>query len=257
MQVMKMFYLIGTGLTPNQISIEAIHIIKKCKHVFIETYTSSFSEGSIKQLEKIIGKKTIELSRKQTEEEFNQLVEKAKKANCCLLVIGNPLTASTHSSLLEEMKQSNVETRVLAGISIVNFLPFTGLSSYKFGRIASIVFPEKNYSPASFFETIEKNLAQGLHTLCLLDIKKDQNKFMSIKDALKILLGIAKKKNSTILNNCKFIGIARAGAKDMKIVSGDFDKIFKTNFGKSPHSLIVCAKLDFNEETNVKAMAKK
>ncbi|MDO8537548.1 MAG: diphthine synthase [archaeon] len=251
-----MFYLIGIGLKPEQISVEALHAIKKCRHVFIETYTSSFSEGNLKQLEKIIGKKSIELGRIGVEQQFNQLVEKAKKSNCALLVIGNPLTASTHSSLLEEMRQSNVEVKVVAGISIVNFLPFTGLSSYKFGRISSIVFHEKNYSPTSFYNIIEKNSENELHTLCLLDIKKDLNKFMSIKEALQILLQIAKQKNSTLLNKAMFIGIARASACDMKIVSGNFDKLIKANFGKTPHSLIVCAKLDFNEEENVRALTK-
>ena len=252
-----MFYLIGIGLKPEHLSLEACSAIKKCRHVFIEQYTSSFSEGTKKRLERLIGKKCIELGRKAIEEEFNQLVEKSLSSNACLLVIGNPLMASTHSSLLDEMKKNGSKFSIIPGISITDFLPFTGLSSYKFGKITTIVFPEKNFSPTSFFNIIEKNNESGLHTLCLLDIKKEQKKLMTIKQALQILMQIAKEKNSTILNTNLLVGIARAGAKDMKIVAGNFEKLMKTNFGKTPHSLIICSKLDFNEEEAIKILTTK
>ena len=52
-----MFYIIGIGLTPKQITIEAINTIKKCEYVYIDEFTNIFSQGHINDLEQIINKK--------------------------------------------------------------------------------------------------------------------------------------------------------------------------------------------------------
>ena len=50
------FYLIGLGLNPSSISVEALEVLKKCKKIYLEDYTSNFPY-SIKKLEKTIRKK--------------------------------------------------------------------------------------------------------------------------------------------------------------------------------------------------------
>ena len=50
----KMFYIVGIGLNPRQITIEAIEAIEKCNYVYIDDYTSKLTDGGIEELEKKI-----------------------------------------------------------------------------------------------------------------------------------------------------------------------------------------------------------
>ena len=47
----------------------------------------------------------------------------------------------------------------------------SGLQVYRFGEIVSIPFFTETWRPYSFYEKIKINKKNGLHTLCLLDIK--------------------------------------------------------------------------------------
>ena len=126
-------------------------------NLFVESYTSQFAEGTLKELEMLVGKKLIEVKRKEVEEEAGELLKYClnEDKNICLLIIGNALSATTHSELLIEAKRLKIEFKVLPGISVFSFLGFTGLSEYKFGRTASIVWPLPNYKPESFYDLVK------------------------------------------------------------------------------------------------------
>ncbi|MBU2476231.1 diphthine synthase [Candidatus Micrarchaeota archaeon] len=247
-----MFFLIGIGLKKNNLTLEAKEKIKKCKKVFLEAYTSLYSEGKISELEKEIGKKIFSLGRKEVEENALTFFSSAKKENIALLVFGNPLTATTHLSLLAELKAKKIPFFVVPGISVVNFVSFTGLQEYKFGKTVSIVFQRENYAPESFFDSIEKNKSVGLHTLCLLDIDVQEKKFMKISEAIELLESIESKRNMKLISGSVLIGIARAGSDKMKIKAGSAQEIKKFDFGKEPHSLIVCGNLSEDEKEFLK-----
>lgn len=243
-----MFFLIGIGLKKNNLTLEAQKKINKCKKVFLESYTSMYSEGKISDLENEIGKKIVLLKRNDVEENALKFFSDAVKQDIALLVFGNPLSATTHLALLAELKQNNIPFSVVPGISVFNFVSFTGLQEYKFGKTVSIVFPKKNYSPESFFDSIQKNSSIGLHTLCLLDIVAEEKKFMKIKDAIELLESIEKKRKTKIISNSVLIGIARAGADDMKIKAGSAKELKEFDFGKEPHSLVVAGNLSEDEK---------
>ena len=63
-----MFYLIGLGLDVKGISIEGWEICGKCEKLYLESYTIELPY-KIKELEKFLGKKVIELDREQVEGE--------------------------------------------------------------------------------------------------------------------------------------------------------------------------------------------
>ena len=66
--------------------------------------------------------------------------------------------------------------QVVHNASIMNAVGCCGLQLYNFGETVSIPFWTATWSPDSFYEKIAANLARGLHTLCLLDIKvKEQS----------------------------------------------------------------------------------
>jgi len=250
-----MFFLIGIGLKKNNLSIEAQEKIIKCKKVFLESYTSIYSQGKISELEKLLNKKIVFLNRKEVEENALKFFSEAKKENIALLVFGNPLTATTHLSLLSELKEKKIPFAVVPGISVSNFVSFTGLQEYKFGRTVSVVFQRENYAPESFFDGIAKNNSIGLHTLCLLDIEAEKNNFMKINQAVEILESIEAKRKTKIISESVLVGIARAGSDKMKIKAGSSKELKKFDFGKEPHSLIVCGSLSEDEKEFLKVFS--
>ncbi|MCD6434588.1 MAG: diphthine synthase [Candidatus Diapherotrites archaeon] len=245
-----MFYLIGTGLKPKHISLEALEAIKKCDKVYMESYTSGFSESNIEELEKLIGKKIILLTRSEVEgQKAIKIIEDSKKKDIALLVIGNPLSATTHVQLLIEAKKQNAKTKVIAGISIFNFIGKTGLSEYRFGRVASIVFHSKVYRPESFYDIIAENKKACMHTLCLLDIieMKNRIRMMNVKEAIEILEKIEAKRKTKVIKNSLLCAVSKAGSKKERIVFGRAAKLKRAKI-ESPACLIVCAELNEKEK---------
>jgi diphthine synthase len=231
-----MFYLIGVGLFPKQITKEAIDIIVKCKEIYIDGYTNKFSEGNIKELETIINKKIIILNREELEQKQEFI-----KNDCALLIIGNPLSATTHFTIIKDAKNKNINTKVIAGISIFNYRGISGLSEYKFGKTTSIVYPEKNYAPTSFYDVIINNLKNNAHSLCLLDIKTNENRFMSVVEACEILENIDKDKELSE-KTCVLLG--GIGSENQKIITFYFKDYKKINCAIFPQSLIICSTLN-------------
>ena len=242
-----MLYIIGLGLKPKDISIEGINALKNCEKIFLESYTSQYATGTPQELEVLIGKNLIELNRKQVEEEFKKEIEEAKTKNIALCIYGNPLNATTHLQVILDAKKLGVETKLIAGLSIFEYVAFTGVERYKFGKTTSIVFHEDGYEPESFYDAILENKSIGLHTLCLLDIKMNQNRMMNIRQGLSLLEMIEEKREKNILNESIIIGIAGLGSENQQIKAGTLEQIKEFNFSIFPQSLIVCGKLNEKE----------
>lgn len=242
-----MLYLVGIGLNSRQLTLEALEAIGHCSQLFIENYTSLYSQGTILELERVIGQKIVSLDRKSVEEKFDTLFKTAQKHNIGLLIFGNPLFATTHVQLLLDAKGHKMETRVIAGISIQNYLGSTGLDAYKFGRVITVVFQESHYAPESFFDFLETNSKNGLHTLCLLDIRSDENRFMTISQAVETLRKIAHKRNSKLLDEATLVGLYGIGNENQKIKSGNAEQLLEFKTDLLPQSLIVCGRLNEKE----------
>lgn len=245
-----MFYLIGIGLNPNQITLEALEAIKKSNQVFIEAYTSQYAEGSIQLLEKKVKKKIKPLFRDGVEEQLSVIVKQAKNKNIALLIVGNPLFATTHDGVIQTCKEKKVKCKVIPGISIQDYIGLTGLSPYKFGRTITIVSPKLNFAPESFFEQLMNNQQQGLHTLCLLDLDVAKKEFMNINQAISLLEKIAEKK---LINISELTGIALIGLGNEKgkILSGKLKELKQLSFKIVPQSLIIAGKMNPVEQTQV------
>lgn len=233
-----MLYLIGLGLSWKDLSLKALEALQKCDKVYLESYTS-ISDFSKLQLERLIGKKVEVLNRKQVEETKPFL-----KGDSALLIYGDPLAATTHTELLKKAK-------VIHAPSVLTAVAETGLSLYKFGKTASIPIPEKNFKPESFYDILKENQSIKAHTLFLLDLKSEKNKFLTIKQAIKILLKIAKDK--TFTDSTKCIACARLGQNQL-IKYGTARKLQNINFGKPPYCLIIPGKLNFKEEEFLKSL---
>jgi len=96
-------------------------------------------------------------------------------------------------------------------------------------------------------------LSLGLHTLFLLDLTPEEEKFMSVNDAIRYLLKVELKKNQKVFSEKTLcVGCARIGSENQIIKAGGAKVLVKQNFGKFPHSLIVPGKLHFVEEEALK-----
>ena len=237
-----MLYLIGLGLNDEEdLSLKAINIIKKCDEIYCELYTGIW-HGDIKKLEKILEKKIIILERKEIEND--SLLKKAKTKNIVLLIPGDPLSATTHIEFLTEAKKMKIDVDIIHSSSIFTAVAETGLQLYKFGRTASLPYPEENYNPESFYDIIEENKKQGLHTLILLDTAKEG---MSVKDALRILLKIESKRKGELISNQEIVVCSSLGGRNKKIKYGYPKDLGRMNFDK-PAVIIIPGKLNFKEE---------
>lgn len=244
-----MLYFIGLGLCDGKdITLRGREALRKCKKIYLESYTSIL-QCTHAELEKALGCKIKRLSRDGVEKEADKLLDEADEEDIALLVVGDPFGATTHSDLYLRARERNIAVRVIHNASIMLAVGEVGLELYKYGRTVSIPYWEKGYQPVSFLDNIKKNHADGLHTLCLLDIKADEERLMTVGEAIDHL----EKAESTteedfIQEHLPAIGIARLGCPDARIVAGTLKELRDTDFGKPPHCMIIPGKLHPIEE---------
>lgn len=235
-----MLYLIGLGLNEKSCSKEAIEILKRCKRVYLDTYTVDFPYTHQALIDEI-GKKFTPADR--TKVESLEIVGEAKKMDVALLVYGSPLTATTHITLIQEAIASGIKYRVMNNASILDAIAETGLQLYKFGKITSMPYWKKSYEPDSFMEIVRDNLSIKAHSLILIDIN------MEIKKTIEQLEKAAKihnvKLNKMIICQC-------LGTKRQKIMYRDLEEIKEFSGVQKPYCIIIPGELHFLEKEFLK-----
>lgn len=262
-------YLIGIGLCDKtDITLKGLEAVKKCDAVYLEHYTSVLGVDAA-ELSELYGKEVILASRDLVEKEAeDKLINPAKDKDLALLIVGDVFGATTHTDLMLRAKEAGVKVEVVYNASIMNAIGGVGLELYKFGKTTSIVFPDGEWMPETPYDVIKQNKEQGLHTLCLLDIKvaepsreglrRSANgeqveamppRFMTVDEGLAVLRSIEKKRNEgIILSDTLAIGIARLGCKDELIAAGTVEELLTVDFGEPLHSIIIPGKLHHIEE---------
>src|SRR3989344_1385294 len=224
-----MLYLIGLGINRGHITLGALADARKCDGLYLEGYTSLGL--SKKELERIFGKEIMKVEREFVEG-FD--VRKAKKKNIGILVHGDIFSATTHISLLLECRKNNVKIKLANGISILTLIGNLGLNLYNFGKVASVPFQD-----VGLISSLREN--KDLHTLFLLDLNPQENKFVSINEAVERLLKQG-------MNNRLCIAIERLGFNDQKITVRNAEEITKLKFDKYPQCFVIPGKMHFIEE---------
>jgi diphthine synthase len=246
---LKELVFVGLGLHDEKgISLQGLEESRTADQVFIELYTSILPCFSMQRFEAFVHKKIHVVSRHDLEEEGGRvLLKAAEKGKVILLIPGDPFIATTHVALRIEAKKRGVKTRIVHGASVMSaIIGLSGLHNYKFGKTVTIPFPE-NFSETPY-NVIAQNKKLGLHTLCLLDIKTDEKRFLTISKALMLLLEIEqKRKESVIMQDTIVVGVARAGSKTPTLKADFVKDIIKFDFGDPPQSLIFPGNLHFME----------
>jgi diphthine synthase len=241
---------VGLGLYDEMgISLHGLEEVKTADTAFIELYTSFMPNFSIKRFEERSGNKLNVVSRRELEEKNGEIILKAaEKGKTVLLVPGDPLIATTHVALRIEAERRGIKTRIVHGASILSaIMGLSGLHSYKFGKSVTIPFPDETFSETPY-DVIAQNKKLGLHTLCLLDIKTEEKRYLSIRESLNSLLKIEeKKKKGIVTTNTLVVGIARAGSNNPMVKADSVKKLLDYDFGEPPYSIIFPGKLHFME----------
>ena len=168
---------------------------------------------------------------------------------CVKDVSGDPLTATTHIELLLQAKQHTIETEVVHGASVATAVPgLLGLQFYKFGRTTTLAYPEGDYFPESPYDIIAENKLRQLHTLVLLDIHAEQNRYMTANEGMELLIKINNKRKEDVFNTRTLTCVvARAGAANTIIAADEAGKLMEQDFGPPLHTLVIPGKLHFKE----------
>ncbi|KAI0984547.1 hypothetical protein GJ496_007782 [Pomphorhynchus laevis] len=262
-----MLFLIGIGLcNPSDITVRGLEIVRKCEFVYLEIYTSLSASKS--DLEIFYGVTIISADRQMIEEQADEILQNAKDNDVAILVIGDPLSATTHIDLIIRARQMGIKTDVVHNASIFNAIAITGLQLYRFGETVSIPFSHElgENRTVSFVEKIVENKKRKLHTLCLLDIRvnevdwailaRDYKKvtgpprFMTIKEAIELIIEASKlTNNEDVLNEQSLaVGVARLGASNQYIGFQRLSHLRAVDFGSPLHSLVILGDLHHMEK---------
>ncbi len=243
-------YIIGLGLSDaKDITLKGLELAQNADKIYLENYTSVI-QCSLAELEEVIGKK-IELANRDMVEQHAEttILQAAADGDAAVLVLGDPLVATTHVDLVQRATKAKIPVHVVHNASIVSAIGSTGLQVYKFGKTASIPFPDKDRLAETPYKILADNRKISAHTLLLLDLRPEQKKFMTVNDAIDYLLKLEMQVNAKVFTRDTFcIGCARLGAKDQLIKAGKAKDLLTTDFGKPVHCLIVPGPLHFMEE---------
>jgi diphthine synthase len=93
-------YLVGLGLGDEKdIAVWGLETVRRCSKVFLEHYTSVLGVDKAK-LEEFYGKPIILADRYLCESSAEEIYRTAVHEDVALLVVGDPLCATTHTDMM-------------------------------------------------------------------------------------------------------------------------------------------------------------
>ncbi len=190
--------LIGMGPgSVGSMTTEAISAAKSADFRRYEAYTALWPDEELSDLEQLVG--PIERVMRPEIENPEEILGLAKNHVVAVLIVGDPLQATTHVDLQLQACEHGIECEIIHGISITNLVTGAiGLSNYKFGRQTTLTYPYSGWIATSPLEVIAVNRGMGLHTLALLDLDPTgagtgEQRPMQPKDAVESLNAMANK----------------------------------------------------------------
>ena len=247
----------GLGLSGTDgMTVKALNALKECDVIYAEFYTSTLIDTAISDLEKVLGKKIKILYRMQVEEE-ETLVKEALDKKVGFVTAGDTMAATTHVDLMIQAAEMNIRTRLFHGVSIFSACPSSlGLQPYKFGRTVTLPFIDNDYHPKSPYDNIMENKVKGLHTMILLDIKADEQRYMTAHQAIEWLLEGEKKWKEGLVKDDTLLCVAsKIGSDSEKVTAGFPHELLKMDLGGPLYTLVLPGNLHFMESYALVHMA--
>ena len=237
-------------------SVRALTTLRNCDEIFAEFYTSKLNDAQPKDLESFIGKKLTILKRADVEEK-DIIVSAARKKKVAFITAGDPMSATTHVDLRLRAVEEGIQTDIINGVSIFTSCAAAfGLQPYKFGRAVTIPFPEPRFLPSSPYENILENYSRGLHTLILLDIKQEEDRYMTAPMAMHWLMDAEQRLGKGLVRDRSlFCAAARVGSERQTLFAGYPEEITNVDLGPPLHCMVMPGRLHFMEARALVALA--
>lgn len=249
---------VGLGLwDENDVSLRGRHAIDKADVVYAEWYTAYLGGASPDKLVAAYGR-DIEFLERDPIERGDSILAEAQTKDVVLLAVGDSMTATTHVDLRVRAAKLGIATHVIHGASIATAVAgLTGLMSYKFGRATTVVFPEGEWMPTSPYEVVAANLARGLHTLTLMDLRAHEGRHMRADEGARLLLQMAEKVGDGALGpDTNALVIARAGSPEPGVWRGSLAQIAAGDFGEPLHTMVIPGDTHFMEDEAIAALCR-
>ena len=248
-------WLIGLG--PGDLGLmtaDAIEHARACDFRFLEGYTATLPGDQEGQLENLVGgwKKAM----RPMVEDPAEILSLANENSVALLVVGDPMQATTHVDLESHCAEQGIDFSVIPGLSATSLaVSLSGLQSYRFGRQVTLPFAYGEYLPTSPLEMIDSNYTNNLHTLVLLDLDPtgmgvETPQPMQPKQAVETLQamfeklveheGRVRESMTAAITNWDAVLLSDLGTSDQRVVSGNLEDIAKLTGGRI-HCLILPA----------------
>ena len=248
-------WLIGLG--PGDLGLmtaSAIEHARACEYRFLEGYTATLPDEQESRLESLVG--PWQRAMRPDVEEPVKILDLASKSSVAILVVVDPMQATTHVDLEAHCAEQSVDFSIIPGLSATALaVSLSGLQSYRFGRQVTLPYAYGDYLPTSPLELIDANYRANLHTLVLLDLDPtgmgvDQPRPMQPAKAAEILNamhlrlvereGSTRESMTTPLAQWNTILLSDLGTPDQRVVSGHLEDIAKVSGGRI-HCLILPA----------------
>ncbi len=235
--MVKKIYLIGGGIADVlDIPIKGIYAMKESDVLLVDSYTSvyNFDEKTLINIyEKVTNsswdKDVIMCSREDLEVNFFDIIEDYSVVS--LLVPGDPMVATTHSSIVVESKKMGIDVDVINSSSIMSaVISRCGLISYNFGKTCTISLHVESEYPA---DVIRNNFVNGMHSLVLLEVDVESGEYVTLDTAVEYI-----ERKLKDLDIGTVIAAIRLGFDDEVVVRGK-PRDFRGLRGKPPQSLII------------------
>ena len=240
-------WLIGIGPGDlDHITERAKRVAKGCSKRYLEGYTAILPPIEEKRLEAVVGP-WERLMRDGVESPENMLDE-ARVGSVALLVVGDPMQATTHIDLEERCAEEGIGFNVIPGLTATALaVSLSGLQSYRFGRQVTIPFSDGEYLPTSPFEMICKNKEAGMHTLALLDLDPtgmglEQPRPMTPREAVDHLIRMNERSEefNQLVEDWRGLLLSDLGTEEERVVSGKMRSLSQIEGGHI-HALIIAA----------------
>ena len=245
-------YIIGMGIYREpSIPYSYYKLIRKADKIYLETYTSPL-KVDIENMKRIFDVKDIIPIDRGSIENDDELIREASEKNIVILVSGDPLIATTHTTLVLEGIRKGIDVKVIHSSSaLCAAIGESGLHTYKFGPSCTLIRSEKS-SSLRCYQVLKDNIQRGLHTLFFLEYDEVENYMMSPKEGVEILIKYDK---DNLISDEQYVivlcalGSENEARKVLKIRDIIHDK---KEWDREPCILIIPGELHFTEEEYLK-----
>jgi len=247
-----MLTFVGLGLYDERsITVAGQEALRDADHVFAEFYTSKLVGTTVADLESHHDISIDVRDRAGVEQEPDPILDAAEDTETVFLTAGDTMISTTHVDLRLRAHDRGIETRIIHGTTAQTAASsLTGLQNYRFGKATTLPFERSHGGegvPQSVIDTIDTNREQGLHTLVYLDIKAEEEEYMSADTAAALL--------AAHYDDVLAVAVCQAGSADPTVVAERLSTLAENSFGPPLHLLVIPGEIHLLERDALAELA--